>query len=67
MKVRVTKRFLWAPDGNTVRAVEVGEVLEEQGAEVAMSLRACEVIEEKSLSSAPMDKSVRMVPKNKGR
>lgn len=36
MKVKVTQEFQWAPDGNHVRDVKVGEVLEGRGAEVAL-------------------------------
>jgi hypothetical protein len=42
MKVKVTKEFDWAPDGNHVRKVKVGEVLEGRGAEVALHLKSGE-------------------------
>lgn len=38
MRVEVTRSFKWAPDGNNVRDVAVGEVLEGRGAEVALQL-----------------------------
>jgi hypothetical protein len=39
MRVEVTKSYKWAPDGNHVREVQVGEVLEGRGAEIALELR----------------------------
>lgn len=51
MRVRVTKAFKWAPDGNNVREVQVGEVLEGRGAQVALEQKAG--VEESS-SPAPV-------------
>lgn len=48
MKVEVTKSFLWAPDGNHVRTVAVGELLEGRGAEVALQLGSGYVLAEAS-------------------
>jgi hypothetical protein len=48
MKVKVTKEFDWAPDGNHVRKVKVGEVLEGRGAEVALHLKSGEEAREES-------------------
>jgi hypothetical protein len=53
MKVRVTKSFPWAQDGNHVRTVKVGEVLEGRGAVVAMQLGAGEALPEQSAAKAP--------------
>ena len=46
MKVKVTKPFNWAPDGNHVHAVKAGEVLEGRGAVVAMQMNAGEEVRE---------------------
>lgn len=46
MKVKVTKEFPWAPDGNHVRHVQPGEVLEGRGAEVALAMNSGEVVAE---------------------
>lgn len=48
MPVKVTKEFNWAPDGNNVRKVKVGEVLEGRGAEVALQLSSGEEVREPS-------------------
>lgn len=44
MRVQVTKDFHWAPDGNNVRLVAVGEVLEGRGAEFALELKSGRVV-----------------------
>lgn len=44
MKVKVTEEFPWAPDGNHVRYVKPGEVLEGRGAEVALEMLSGEVV-----------------------
>ncbi len=44
MRVKVTKEFPWAPDGNHVRYVKPGEVLEGRGAEVALAMQAGEAV-----------------------
>jgi hypothetical protein len=49
--VRVTRDFLWAPDGITARAVRVGEVLEGEGAEIALQMGAGAVLSEASQES----------------
>jgi len=46
MKVKVTKSFPWAQDGNHVRIVKAGEVLEGRGAEVALQLSSGEEVKE---------------------
>jgi hypothetical protein len=46
MKVKVTKDFPWAPDGNNVRLVRAGEVLEGRGAEVAIQMKCGEEVRE---------------------
>lgn len=46
MKVKVTQEFKWAPDGNHVRIVRVGEELEGRGAEVALQLGKGEEVRE---------------------
>lgn len=46
MRVKVTKEFKWAPDGNYVRTVRVGEELEGRGAEVALQLSSGEEVRE---------------------
>lgn len=38
MRVKVTKSFKWAADGNNVRLVQEGETLEGRGAVVALEL-----------------------------
>jgi hypothetical protein len=53
MKVKVTKEFDWAPDGNHVRKVKVGEVLEGRGAEVALHLKCGEEVREESKPPPP--------------
>lgn len=53
MKVKVTKDFLWAPDGNHVRAVKAGEELEGRGAEVALQLGKGEELREAAESDRP--------------
>lgn len=53
MKVKVTKEFQWAPDGNHVRTVKVGEVLEGRGAEVALQLLSGEEVREPPRGPAP--------------
>ena len=45
-KVKVTKEFPWAPDGNHVRVVKAGEVLEGRGAEVALQMKSGEEVRE---------------------
>ena len=52
MKVKVTKYFPWAEDGNHVRTVKVGEVLEGRGAEVALQMKCGEEVREPSKPSA---------------
>jgi hypothetical protein len=78
MKVTVTKSFNWFPDGNHLRVVEVGEVLEGEGARVALELKSGEEIKP-TIAIAPVDedktpivttprveeKSVEEVPLNK--
>jgi hypothetical protein len=44
MRVKVTKEFRWAHDGNHVRTVKVGEELEGRGAEVALQLSSGETM-----------------------
>ena len=44
MPVKVTKEFKWAEDGNHVRTVKVGEVLEGRGAVVALQLSCGEEV-----------------------
>lgn len=46
MRVKVTKEFKWAPDGNHVRTVRVGEELEGRGAEVALQLSSGDEVRE---------------------
>lgn len=46
MRIKVTKEFKWAPDGNNVRTVKVGEELEGRGAEVALQLSSGEEVRE---------------------
>lgn len=68
MRVRVTKEYLWAPDGNTVRTVRVGEELEGEGAAIALQMGAGEALgEEKSEEPAAENKAVARAPRNKGR
>lgn len=66
MKVKVTKEFPWAPDGNHVRKVKVGEVLEGRGAEVALQLHSGEVLQQAELVRPPAP-SHQEPPKGKGR
>lgn len=63
-KVKVTKGFPWAPDGNHVRYVKVGEVLEGRGAEVALQMGAGEVLPETEPKPQP---TAPEHPKHKGR
>jgi len=63
MKVKVTREFKWAPDGNHIRTVNVGEVLEGRGAEVALQLRSGEEVKE----SAPEPSKKPGGEPNKGR
>lgn len=46
MRVKVTKDFKWAPDGNHVRTVKAGEELEGRGAQVALQLSSGEELRE---------------------
>jgi hypothetical protein len=65
-KVKVTKTFPWAADGNHVRYVKPGEVLDGRGAEVALQMGAGEVLPEAEPArpqSAPPSES----PKHRGR
>ena len=39
MRVEITRSFQWAEDGNHVRTVAVGEVLEGRGASVALDMK----------------------------
>ncbi len=61
MKVQVTKSFKWAPDGLHTRDVQVGELLEGRGAEVALDLGCCD-----RPAQGPTAKALG-APKNKGR
>jgi hypothetical protein len=54
-KVEVVKAFLWAPDGIRVREVPVGEVLEGEGAEIAMQMKCGREV--KALDGAPKNKA----------
>lgn len=71
MKVEVTKSFPWAPDGNNVREVKVGEVLEGRGASIALELKCGRAVEEKPAAPAPSapapveEKAVAAAPENK--
>ena len=72
MKVRVTKAFPWAADGNTVRMVQVGEVLEERGAVVALQMKAGVVLDDEppveGAKPPPANKpKPKPKPKDKGR
>lgn len=71
MRVRVTREYLWAPDGIHVRTVAVGEVLEGEGAEIALQMKSAEIIgepqAEKSVEAAPENKAHHKAPKNKAR
>lgn len=53
MKVKVTKEFKWAPDGNHLRTVKVGEELEGRGAVVALQLACGEELRESPKGPAP--------------
>jgi hypothetical protein len=53
MKVKVTKAFNWAEDGNHLRTVKVGEVLEGRGALVALQLSSGEEVREPQKPPAP--------------
>jgi hypothetical protein len=67
MKVRVTKQFPWAPDGNHVRTVKVGEVMEGRGAEVAMQLASGELLTEQAPPKEPAKSPVKPPEPSKGR
>lgn len=69
MRVRVTKEYLWAPDGIHARLVQVGEEFEGEGAEVALQMGAGEPIGEdsKAVEPAGENKAVAKAPRNKGR
>jgi hypothetical protein len=56
VKVKVTKEFRWAHDGNHVRTVKVGEELEGRGAEVALQLASGEEVRESSKPAPPPSK-----------
>jgi hypothetical protein len=81
MRVEVTKSFRWAPDGNNVVDVEVGQVVEDRCAEVALQLgrgRDLEAPEPPAgdddepeptdeLAAEPQrNRAVRKAPRNKG-
>lgn len=53
MRVKVTKEFKWAEDGNNVRTVKVGEELDGRGAAVALQLSSGEEVREPSKPPAP--------------
>jgi hypothetical protein len=53
MKVKVTKAFPWAEDGNHIRTVKAGEVLEGRGAEVALQLSSGEEVREQPKPPTP--------------
>jgi hypothetical protein len=53
MPVKVTKEFKWAEDGNHVRTVKVGEVLDGRGAEVALLHASGEEVREPPKPVAP--------------
>lgn len=53
MRVKVTKDFKWAPDGNHIRTVRAGEELEGRGAEVALQLSSGEEVREAPKAPAP--------------
>jgi hypothetical protein len=69
MRVEVRKSFLWAPDGNHVRTVAVGEVLEGEGARHALAMGDGLALEEesKALEGAPLNAAAPRAPRNKGR
>jgi hypothetical protein len=64
-KVKVTKDFPWAEDGNHVRTVKVGEMLEGRGAEVAIQLGSGEVLPEPE--AKPQAAPPETPPKHRGR
>jgi hypothetical protein len=82
MRVRVTREYLYAPDGIHVRTVEVGEELEGVDAQVALDMKAGEVLaesgeesgeepaeasSEKAPEAALEAKAVPRAPRSKGR
>jgi hypothetical protein len=67
MKVKVTKPFPWAPDGNHVRNVKAGEVLEGRGAEVALQLNSGEKLATEPEKAQPPAQSQQEPQKGKGR
>jgi hypothetical protein len=68
MRVEVVKPYLWAPDGIHVREVQVGEVLEGEGAEIAMQMKSGRVLDaEKAFEAVPENRAVPRAPRNKGR
>jgi hypothetical protein len=76
MRVQVTKEFLLAEDGNTVREVQAGEVLEGEGAEHALrqgkgeqldAVAPAPVTEDVKPEAAPEVKAVQKAPKNKSK
>jgi hypothetical protein len=67
-RVEVTKTFLWAPDGNHVREVPVGEVLEGEGAEIAMQMQSGRVLDdETAVGAAPDNRAAPRAPRTKGK
>jgi hypothetical protein len=62
MRVRVNKEFLWAPDGNNVRTVCVGDELDGEGARVALihgEATPLDPPEEKAREAASENKAAR--------
>lgn len=73
MRVEVITSFLWAgEDGNTVRTVPAGAVVEGRCAAAAIATGSGLVLgardaEEKALEGAPQNAAVARAPRNKGR
>lgn len=55
-RVEVTKAFRWAPDGIHAREVEIGEVLEGEGAEIALQMGCGQELQTKAFPAAPKNK-----------
>lgn len=66
MRVRVTKEFLWAEGGNVVHRANVGDVLEGEGAECALAMKAGEVLDTEKAAEPPENKA-KPAPKNKAK
>jgi hypothetical protein len=65
MRVEVVKSYLWAPDGIRVREVQIGEVLEGEGAEIAMQMGCGREL--KAEPAAPANKALGAAPRNKSK